>query len=159
MNKAPSVVRMSRILCAVDFSENSREAVRQACDLAKKFEAEIHLLHVLEPWPPAASVTSEAYPMYHDYVLQAHQQAEYSLEQLPPADQAPAKVVRATRSGHVEREIVKYAEEHDVDLLVIGTHGRTGIAHWFMGSVAEKVVRFAHCPVLVVRPREPKPAA
>lgn len=141
----------SKILTPVDFSEYSREALRHAAELARQYGAELHLLHVLEPWPPAASVTSDAYPMFHEYVLQAHAHAKASLADLGVPSSVITPVKRVTRSGHVEREILKYADEEGVDLIVLGTQGRTGLSHLVMGSVAEKVIRLAPCPVLVVR--------
>jgi universal stress protein A len=141
----------SKILTPVDFSDYSREALLQAGELARQFGSELHLLHVLEPWPPAASVTSDAYPMFHEYVLEANTRAATALADLAVPAGVIKPVKRVTRSGHVEREILKYAEEEAVDLIVLGTHGRTGLSHLVMGSVAEKVIRLAHCPVLVVR--------
>ena len=71
----------------------------------------------------------------------------------PPDDwNFTGKVIRSTRTGPPFVEIIRYAKEHDVDLLIMGTHGRGGLAHMLLGSVAEKVVRKSPCPVLTVRP-------
>jgi nucleotide-binding universal stress UspA family protein len=78
-------------------------------------------------------------------------QEELDRLEVPGAEQV-RQVVREVQSGPPFVEIVRYAKEHDVDLIVMGTHGRTGIAHALIGSVAEKVVRKAPCPVLTVRP-------
>jgi nucleotide-binding universal stress UspA family protein len=142
---------LKRILVPVDFSEYSQQALETAAELAGRLDAELHLLHVLEPWPPASSVTSEAYPLYHEYVAEANRRAEKALAELPIPGGPAKEVRRLTRSGHIQQEILQYAEEEKVDLIVVGTHGRTGIAHWFMGSVAEKIVRYAPCSVLVAR--------
>jgi universal stress protein A len=142
-----------RILVPVDFSEHSQVALEHACDLAETLGAELHLLHVNEPWPPATSVTSEAYPMFHEFVVEENVRAEKELAELKVPNHGTRPLLRVTRIGHVEHEILKYIDESGIDLVVIGTHGRTGIAHWIMGSVAERIVRFASCPVLVARAR------
>ena len=148
-----------RILVPVDFSEHSHAALREASELAQRYGATLHLLHVNEPWPPSSTVASDAYPMYHEYVAQENARAAKALEDLAVPDAGPRPVQRVTRAGHVEHEILKYIDDAEIDLVVIGTHGRTGVAHWIMGSVAERVVRFAPCPVLVARPRaQAKPA-
>lgn len=150
----------SKILVPVDFSDYSADALHHARELASRFDAELHLLHVIEPWPPAASVTAEAYPLYHDYVLQVNARSTQQLTDLAATFAGSTPIRHATRAGHVQQEIVKYIEEEGIDLVVLGTHGRSGISHWFMGSVAERVVRFAPCPVLVVRSKpDPKPSA
>jgi nucleotide-binding universal stress UspA family protein len=149
----------SRILIPVDFSDHSREAVRQACDLARRFDAEIHLLHVLDSWPAPAQVASEFRPQMYDMLAEQRALATQSLANLPGADLGPKPVVREMRTGRAVPEILKYADENHIDLIVLGTHGRTGVVHWLMGSVAEKVVQYAHCPVLVVRPSSPSKSA
>lgn len=146
----------TRILIPVDFSEHSHAALDQACDLARRFDAELHLLHVLESWPAPATVAAEFRPQYADVFVEQRARAASALEALPAAELGPKPVVRILRTGHAVQEITKYADEAGIDLIVLGTHGRTGIAHWLMGSVAEKVVQHAHCPVLVVRPRDGK---
>lgn len=145
--------RYQRILVPVDFSDHSKIALEHASELSRALGAELHLLHVNEPWPPAASVTSEAYPMFHEFVLEQNDRAANALADLAVPGVEPKKIQRATRAGHVEHEILKYIDDSAIDLVVIGTHGRTGISHWIMGSVAERVVRFAACPVLVARSR------
>ena len=81
------------------------------------------------------------------------ERAEKAIAELPDAAWCTGKtVVREVRYGYAYREIVRHAKEQNVDLIVVGTHGRTGLTHLFLGSVAEKVVRNAPCPVLTVRP-------
>jgi universal stress protein A len=147
----------SKILIPVDFSEHSREAVRQACDLARRFDAELHLLHALDTWPAPAEVASEFRPQLYDILTEQRAAAARSLEDLPGAELGPKPVVRVIRTGVAAHEVINYANENGIDLIVMGTHGRTGVSRWLMGSVAEKVVRGAHCPVLVVRPSQAKP--
>jgi nucleotide-binding universal stress UspA family protein len=88
-----------------------------------------------------------------NYLLDLKQEAERALDKvLPDAAKSGRKVVRVLRLGNPYAEIVQYAEETETDLIVVGTHGRGAFAHLLLGSVAEKVVRKAHCPVLTVRP-------
>jgi len=148
-----------RILVPIDFSDHSKIALEHASEVCRALGAELHLLHVNEPWPPASSVTSEAYPMFHEFVVEENARASKALADLAVPDVGGRRIQRATRAGHVEHEILKYIDDAAIDLVVIGTHGRTGISHWIMGSVAERVVRFASCPVLVVRNRPTSAAA
>ena len=144
----------SKILVPIDFSQHSTEALARARDIATRFNSELHLITVVEPWPPAVSVTAELYPLYHDYVVQAQAKATAQLKDLAATVAGSTLVQYATRAGHIQQEIVKYIEDNSIDLVVLGTHGRTGLSHWFMGSVAEKVARFAPCSVLIARNRE-----
>jgi nucleotide-binding universal stress UspA family protein len=139
----------SKILVPVDFSEHSLEALRQARDIAARFNAELHLVTVVEPWPPAT--TAEMYPLYRDYVLQAREKATAQLNDLAASIAGSTPVQPVTRAGHVQQELVKYIQDNNIDLVVLGTHGRTGLSHWFMGSVAEKIARSAPCSVLIAR--------
>jgi nucleotide-binding universal stress UspA family protein len=88
----------------------------------------------------------------YDMLAEQRVLATQSLADLPGAALGPKPVVREIRTGRAVQEIIKYADENHIDLIVLGTHGRSGMLHWLMGSVAEKVVQYAHCPVLVVRP-------
>jgi len=136
--------RVKNILVPCDFSPCSDSAVQRASDLAMTFDARLHLLHV-EP-PPGLLGQATLEP---DRVLHAGQQLE---QQLEPHVVVKLPVERAVVSGAAHRAICDYAREHDIDLIVMGTHGRTGLAHVTLGSVAERVLRGAPCPVLVVRP-------
>jgi len=147
----------SKIVVPVDFSDWSAEAVRHARELAARYNAPLHLLHVIERWPPAASVTDELYPMYHQYVERLNAQATKQLDELAASLSGSIPITHVTRAGNVPDEIVKYATDEHADLIVLGTHGRSGLSHWLLGSDAEKVVRTAPCPVLVVRARAPAP--
>ena len=142
----------SRILIPIDFSELSQEALRQACDLARRFDAELHLVHVLETWLEAPRLSADSRPRFNELLAEQQARAKRSLDELPDPRLGPKLAVRRVLTGNAAREIVKYADASGIDLIVLGTHGRTGMSHWMMGSVAEKVVRLAPCPVLVVRP-------
>jgi nucleotide-binding universal stress UspA family protein len=119
------------ILFATDFSAPSRLAGRIAADLARHFGARLHVLHVVPP------VTD---PTPADPALRA---AVAELE-------AGASVVTASATGRAASEIVKYARRNAIDLIVLGTHGRTGLSRAMLGSVAEAVTRRAGCPVMTV---------
>jgi nucleotide-binding universal stress UspA family protein len=142
-----------RICCPIDFSDASRAAMEVAADLARRTGAELVLLHAY-PIPgytfPDGSVVASPKMMQ-----ELADQAERHLEEWRAS---AAQLVGAPRVstqkavGEPAAEIVSFARSSGVDLLVVGTHGRTGLEHALMGSVAERVVRRAHCPVLTVRP-------
>jgi nucleotide-binding universal stress UspA family protein len=143
------MITLERILVPTDFSDYSRPAITYACELAKRFSAELQVLHVVPP-PLIAGPYIGA---VSDAVLQPEVAAKRELEELEdPGFQQVARVERVIRMGTPFVEIVRYAKENDIDLIVMGTHGRTGVVHALIGSVAEKVVRKAPCPVLTVRP-------
>ncbi len=141
-----------RICCPIDFSDTARAAMEVAVDLANKNGAEVVLLHAY-PIPgytfPDGSVVASP-KMMDELAAQAERHlVEWQRE--AEALGAP-RVVTAKAVGEPAAEIVAYARANAVDLLVMGTHGRTGLEHALMGSIAERVVRRASCPVLTVRP-------
>ncbi len=144
------MIELERILVPTDFSDCSKQAIKYACELAKRFGAELHLLHVVQPLTTHVSYG----PPIPDAELFHHEQpAREELEALAESGlEHVSRVERSIRTGTSFLEIVRCAKDTDVDLIVIGTHGRTGLAHALIGSVAEKVVRKAPCPVLTVRP-------
>ncbi len=143
-----------RILLPTDFSEPAKYAQAYATELARQFGADLHLLHVLPeltlPLPDAPDSWTTP-----DYALKAHlEAAERQLTEGIPSDlQGEGRTVRKAMAGIAVQEIVKYATDHEIDLIVVGTHGRTGLFRLLLGSVAEKVVRLAPCPVLTVHPK------
>ena len=137
-------MNVSRILCPIDFSDSSHAALRTACDLARRFGAQIDLLHVIEPLPTSELMVAQPY----DYPLE---RVRGELSRLPPSDMGPQPVRRAVKIGYPADVIIACAREIDADLIVLGTHGRTGLTHLLLGSVAERVVQRAPCPVLVTR--------
>lgn len=136
---------ISRILVPIDFSESSLEALTTACDLSRRFGAQLDLLNVVEPLPPTADLM-----LFNPYE-QISRQAKDALADLPSPDQSALPVRRVVRLGYAAETITSYARNEGVDLIVFGTHGRTGLSHLVLGSVAEKVVRTAPCPVFVAR--------
>jgi len=145
-------VQIQRILCPVDFSDSSDHALRYASALAETFGAELTLLHVVAPIV-AALPGETALPN----TLQADidELADACRERL---EQTVGKLVASgltvqhkVLNGVPFIEIIRYAREVETDLIVMGTHGRTGFGHLLIGSVAERVVRKAPCPVLTVK--------
>ncbi len=127
------ILEVREILFPTDFSDVARQAGQTAAELARHFGARLHVLHVVGPSDPAP--------------------APSALRDAVEALGAGLRSVEATASGSAAREIVAYAARHGVDLIVIGTHGRTGVSRALLGSVAEAVVRRAACRVLTVPAR------
>jgi nucleotide-binding universal stress UspA family protein len=133
-----------RVLFATDFSPASERARDAACELAKAFDAEVIVLHVVEPH-------------FHPYPValpdSARRSAQNDLDHLEATFRcAGVRVRTAVRSGHAAEAIVAAANEDAIDILVLGTHGRRGLTHLLMGSVAERVVRSSVVPVMTVAP-------
>lgn len=142
------MVKVARILCPVDFSETSRHAFEYAMLLAGKCRAELVLLHVLEetPLPTAFGTVPQV-----EVLDQVKRSALAQLEQLAARAATGAPVRFELVSGQTHKTILRIAEENDFDLIVMGTHGRRGLDRAFFGSDAERVIRRAPCPVLIVR--------
>jgi nucleotide-binding universal stress UspA family protein len=140
------MIRLKRILVATDFSPTSDAALKYGIELATAFNAELHLLNI--PENPGQAAEAE-YPIG---LFENMRNAAYDRlgRLLPPEVAVKVRAEFSMRIGIPADEITKYASERDIDLIVIGTHGRTGIAHAVMGSVAEKVVRKGPCPVLTI---------
>jgi nucleotide-binding universal stress UspA family protein len=153
-----SSFQLRRVLFPTDFSSNSQSALEVACALAGQFQAELHILHVLQDVVfQGVPDPTGVYGLPANYDDRVRESAERALTELPgPSRTDAARVVRALRKGSPFTEIVQYARETGIDLIVMGTHGRSGISHMLLGSVAEKVVRAAECPVMTVRPKDHK---
>lgn len=141
-----------KILCPTDFSEPSYEALRLANQLALSFSAKLCLVHVVAPVPvlqaPAAPSTFNI-PAYQQELVESSERSLQKLVKESVAEELEARPIVAY--GDEASEIVRIAGEEEVDLIVIATHGHTGFRHLIFGSVAEKVVRLAPCPVLTIR--------
>ena len=146
------MISLKNILVPTDFSEHSAKAVRYGAELAVTFGAELHLLHSVETTPILYG-EGDAYLAETD-AAQIEVAAVKQLDELRIEPAESLHVKRKVVLGHTFVEIVQYARDHSIDLIVLGTHGRGAIAHMLLGSVAEKVVRKAPCPVLVVRDEE-----
>ena len=150
------MVSIKKILCPTDLSAASRPALAMACEWAKRFGAELHLLHVVAEFTSTYPYLGPPFNEVTSWEATIRQQAESELAIWPlPEGFETLKVVRELRSGSPIERIVEYANAPRIDLIVMGTHGRSGISHLLLGSVAENVVRRAACSVLTVRPTEP----
>jgi universal stress protein A len=145
------MMQIRQILAPTDFSECSKQAVACAYELAQAFGAKLVLLHVIEALPSYIGFIPPggAAMLLGDLERQARLDLA---EVLPEAEAAEVEVTRQLVVGSPSHEIVKVAAAEQVDLIVIATHGRTGFSHLVMGSVAERVVRTAPCPVITIRP-------
>jgi nucleotide-binding universal stress UspA family protein len=137
----------SRILVPVDFSDCSREALQHAEALARQLEVGIDVLHVWQPAPRLWPYVVE--PIREEVLEDLRRDLMTFLRDVP--DELAARVFLHLATGVIVDEILSAAGREAVDLIIMGTHGRRGLAHLFQGSVAEKVLRRAPCPVLVVR--------
>ncbi len=152
MNKETAKIR--KILVPTDFSPFSQRAIDYGAFVAERFEAKIVLIHVIES--AAYSVTDTMIVVNHEAALKATAEALMENLEKQCIEKGMAVTTRVV-SGTPYREIIKEAEQEEADLIIIGTHGRTGLERFLLGSVAEKVVRLATCSVLTVRsPEMPK---
>jgi nucleotide-binding universal stress UspA family protein len=149
----PQILNLKKILVPIDFSPMSKKAVQYALRFAERFGCEIVLLHVVEPVGAIAGT-----PLAVDIFAQPEEDttaAEAELAFLAAKSRnRQNSFTSAVRTGHAPNEITKAAKELDVDLIMIATHGYTSWRHLCIGSTAERVVRSAPCPVLVVREKE-----
>lgn len=145
------VYPINRILVPIDFSEYSKPAISFSKDLAKIFNSELILVHVVEPilYPPDFSMGQVALPPLTIDVDSAAKEELQRLIKNEIGDEFKASSI--IRTGKPFVEIVDAAIELDIDLIVISSHGRTGVEHILFGSTADKVVQKAPCPVLTVR--------
>jgi nucleotide-binding universal stress UspA family protein len=146
------MIQIRRILVPTDFSEPSEQAAVYGAELAKRYGAEVHCLHVSDI--PADLLSTSAYYVTgpsEQFIEQIRQEGRKNLETFAKKNLQGVPCTTVFMEGRPFVEIIRYARDKKVDLIVIATHGRTGLKHVLFGSVAEKVVRKAPCPVLVVR--------
>ncbi len=154
------MIVFKKILCPTDFSQPSLEALKAAADLAQHFGGELWVMHVILPIPPPTPVADSTFglslnlPLYQQELAASSEKALKDLmeQRLPQGLTAHAVLA----SGDPAQEIIRTAEDQQVDLIVIATHGHTGWGHFIFGSVAEKVVRLAPCPVLTIKAHQPE---
>jgi nucleotide-binding universal stress UspA family protein len=149
-------MEIRQILAPTDFSASSKQAVACAYEWARTFGAKLMLLHVLG---------IEKLPSYMGFLPQGGAaailedlecQARLALTRLlPQAEDVKVEVIAQVVTGTPYFKIIEIAQQEKADLIVIATHGRTGLSHFVMGSVAERIVRLAPCPVLTIRPTAP----
>ena len=145
--------RFTRILVPTDFSTASDAALATAKELAERFGASVHLLHVLEDPYSTSAYATEVYGYLPPGLKESWQQdAEARLNALlPPEERTRFGGTTGVIFGSPAKSIIEHAEGNGMDLIVMGTHGRSGVSHLLLGSVAERVVRTARCPVMTVR--------
>ena len=138
------MINIKNILMPTDLSDYAGYALNYAREFASTYGANLHLLHVLDLyWLGSGTVIANALPQYQQ---DKQDQLNAIKSEIEGVD---VKATVATGVPHVA--IVRYARDHDIDLIVLATHGRTGISHALIGSVAEQVVQMAPCPVLTVK--------
>lgn len=144
------MAKFQRILLATDFSEPSSCATELAILMAKTFGGSLDVLHVLES--ETALMTDGVAYLPSNFFEEIEKHAAERLEAvIPREDRDKLAVTLVMRKGAPFLEIIRYARERNMDLIVLGTHGRGALAHVLMGNVAERVVRKAPCPVLTIR--------
>ena len=144
-------MQINQILVPTDFSDNAQHAVDYAVDLAKRCSAKLHLLHT--PVVPTYLLMDLSYSPGPEAVTRILNDSQEALDaQAKAIADAGVELFTAIREGTVHEVIRDYAKEHDVDLVVVGTHGRTGVSKLMYGSVTERVIKTVHTPILVVPP-------
>ena len=157
------IQNVKKILAPIDFSEISMEAMRGAMELAKDVGAEVHLVHMIAPHHhfiplPLATNAEQSRELVREAAML--EQAEEELKRIKKDEFGDSKnVVTFAEVGHPVQKLLDYAKRNEIDLIMLATHGRTGAEHLVIGSVAEKLVRYASCSVLVYRRRKPTTAA
>ena len=152
---------ITRILVPVDFSAHSNLELRYATTLADRFNATVEVLHVVEDPFVSGAWSPEAFaPNIPELLADLVAAARGKLDELKAAAidkglRLKTTVLTTVLTGQPADSIAAYAQAEKCDLIVMGTHGRTGLSHAFMGSVAERVVRKAACPVMTVRETAP----
>lgn len=148
----------TRIVVPYDFSEHSRAAAHTAADLARRLGGSLHLVHVIQPPTYAygyGAYDSAAPPPIDLVNLRAGAEKSLAKELAELTDGMPGDhSVEVLEGMNVAGTLAKHADASDASLIVMGTHGRTGLAHVFLGSVAERTLRLAHCPVMTVKAEE-----
>ncbi|MBI9091189.1 MAG: universal stress protein [Desulfobacterium sp.] len=145
---------IKRILCCVDFSSNSDDAFKASMEMAEKFGAQLHLLHVL---PPVVN------PLVTDIDIAIPEQSSKALVQKledQMVEEYASKIdpnldhVIAVKDGHVSSEILNYLLDETIDLVILGAYGLSGVELVLFGSVAKRIAHKAPCSVMIVRERD-----
>jgi universal stress protein A len=146
------MLEIRSILAPTDFSEHVKPALRYAVGLAERFGATLHLIHVLPDIVPSGPDLMIAPALPPEYYRDTEAESLEALKGvLDPSWGSVESIERGVRWGDPVDGVVGYASEHAIDLIVVATHGRTGLSHALLGSMAERIVREAPCPVLAVR--------
>jgi nucleotide-binding universal stress UspA family protein len=154
VKKEKHLLGIRSILVPIDFSAHSKNALKYAIPLAEKFRASVHLVYVVEPtvYPADLGFGQVVLPGVED---ELREKGAGELEQLIRREIAgTVTATSSVRTGSPHQEILHEAEERGVDLIVVATHGHSGVEHILFGSTADRIVRHAQCPVLTIRPSE-----
>ena len=147
------MTQLKRILVPTDFSDHSERAAAYAVELAKRYEAEVVCCIHVSDIPADLLATSNYYMTgpSDEFIEKIRQESRTALDAFVAKNLQGVPVQTAFLEGRPFVEIIRYARDNEIDLIVISTHGRSGIKHALFGSVSEQVVRKAPCPVLVVK--------
>jgi len=145
-------MKVNKVLVPIDFSQNARRIVQEGFDIAGKFGAEVHILFVAQVFQDYSEFFVPHMPAIQfeeDILSRAREKMdEFIKENFDNCSSCKTEIL----AGDVAETILAYAEEKGIDLIVMGTHGYKGLEKILFGSVAEKVVKAAHCPVLTINP-------
>ncbi len=150
----PLGIRM--ILVPIDFSLHSKNALKYAVPMARQFRAAVRLVYVVEPtvYPADLGFGQVVLPGVEEELREKGGEELQALIQKEIGKTVPASWT--VRTGNPHQEILREAEDANVDLIVVATHGHSGVEHMLFGSTADRIVRHARCPVLTIRPQEEK---
>lgn len=148
-------IELKKVCVCTDFSEPASRAFDYALTFARNFKAELHVIHIIEDIVPTVPEPGIAMLPTQEIMTGLRKASEEAMAKLiAERDLSGVTVKQTCREGVPFREIDSYAKEEVIDLLVVGTHGRSGLSHLLLGSVAERVVRSAPCPVLTIHWKE-----
>ena len=142
------MIEFSKILYLTDFSEASEYASQYAISIAGKYGCRVYVAHVVEPFTYADDFGIDYGAQLREMEATARRLLDNTAASMK---RTSADVESVLLSGNPSAEIVKFAKEETIDLIVMATHGRSGVEHLFMGSVAEKILRKSPCPVMTVK--------
>ena len=144
------MIKYRHLLCPIDFSDISNHAFQTAIDLAEQFKADLHVIHVFQL--PASTFPDGIYSAPDDMEDKIESQLLNRLDEFVKNNATPKiNITTSLYEGIPHVEIINSANEINADLIVMGTHGRTGLSHVLLGSVAERVIRTSKIPVLSVK--------
>lgn len=144
---------IKHVLIPIDFSACSKHAIEAGVAMAKQFGAKVRLLHIVEPAAAAPLALAGMLPQ-GEMVERLEENARELIRKLVDEHKDEVEIEGVVAAGSPPLEVSRFAERNKTDLIVTATHGRTGLSHVLLGSVAERLVRHAPCPVMVVPTRE-----
>lgn len=148
------MIQLKQVMYTTDFSDFSKAALKYALSFCTEYKAKLYVLHAIEP-PTYYAEYYDYVPIVEDLLTRAKERMNKELDDIKKlAGQQKVEIEGLIREGTPFVEIIKAARENEIDLIVIATHGRSGLSHAIFGSTAEKVIRGAPCPVLSIRPAE-----